>query len=65
MNHQLTQNQNNAMSDDPKDGSRNSETLGREGPKTPAEKAPQQDAQDKERIDALGGEREARERANG
>ena len=54
MNNHLTQNQKNAMSDDPKDGARNSETLGRDGPPTPLEKTPPNDAQDKDRIDALG-----------
>ena len=39
-----TQNQNNAMSDDPADGKRNSFTARPEG-KTQAEKAPQQDQQ--------------------
>ena len=39
---QLTQNQNNAMSDDPRDGSRNSDTLGRDGKKTPLEKSPEE-----------------------
>jgi hypothetical protein len=65
MNNQLTQNQKNAMSEDPGDGARNSETVGRDGPPTPVEKAPAHDAQDKDRIDALGAESEARERANG
>ena len=65
MNNQLTQNQKNAMSDDPKDGARKSETLGRDGPETPVEKAPAHDAQDRQRIEMLGTEGEARERANG
>jgi hypothetical protein len=51
---QFTQNQNNEMSDDPGDGSRNSETVGRDRAPTPAEKAPEQDAQAQEAIDAFG-----------
>jgi hypothetical protein len=51
---QLTQNQNNEMSDDPGDGSRNSDTLGRDGAATPVERAPEQDAQDQEAIEAFG-----------
>ena len=49
---QMTQNQNNQMSDDPGDGSRNSETLGRDSGRTAAEQAP--DTQDRERIEAFG-----------
>jgi hypothetical protein len=41
----MTQNQNNAMSDDPRDGSRNSNTLGRDGKKTPLEKSPEEESQ--------------------
>lgn len=52
---QLTQNQNNQMSDDPADGSRNSDRLGPDG-KTPAERAPDHDRQDKAAIDAFGEE---------
>lgn len=48
-----TQNQNNQMSDDPGDGSRNSFVLGADG-KTPVEKAP--DAQDQSAIEAFGEE---------
>jgi hypothetical protein len=51
-----TQNQNNQMSDDPKDGSRNSETLGRSGGRTPLERAPKQDEQDQSTIEAFGEE---------
>ena len=51
---QFTQNQNNEMSDDPGDGSRNSETVGRDGKPTPAEKAPEDDAQDRSAIEAFG-----------
>jgi hypothetical protein len=54
VNTQLSQNQNNQMSDDPADGSRNSETLGRDGKLTPAEKAPPHDAQDQSAIEAFG-----------
>ncbi|HET9640759.1 MAG TPA: hypothetical protein VFP12_16310 [Allosphingosinicella sp.] len=50
------QNQNNAMSDDPGDGSRNSFVTGRDGAKTAAEKAPEQDDQDESAIDAFGEE---------
>ena len=51
------QNQNNAMSDDPGDGSRNSFTTGRDGGKTAAEKAPPaQDGQDESTIEAFGRE---------
>jgi hypothetical protein len=49
----FTQNQNNAMSDDPADGSRNSFTADPEGA-TPAEKKPKQDAQDQSTIEAFG-----------
>lgn len=50
------QNQNNAMSDDPGDGSRNAFTTGRDGGKTAAEKAPEQDDQDESTIEAFGEE---------
>jgi hypothetical protein len=50
---QITTNQNNEMSDDPKDGSRDSFTLGRDG-KTPAEKKPEHDEQDQSTIEAFG-----------
>ena len=49
-------NQNNQMSDDPGDGSRNSETLGRDGGSTAAEKPPEQDRQDESTIEAFGEE---------
>ena len=48
-------NQNNQMSDDPRDGSRNSDTLGPDG-KTPVEKAPAHDRQDRQTIEAFGEE---------
>jgi len=51
---QFTQNQNNEMSDDPGDGSRNSETLGRDGKPTPVEEAPEDDAQDRSAIESFG-----------
>jgi hypothetical protein len=54
MRNQLTQNQKNLMSDDPGDGARNSETLGRDGAPTAAEKKPEQDSQDQEAIEAYG-----------
>lgn len=50
---QLTQNQNNRMSDDPRDGSRNSETLDQDTP-PPAKEPPEQDAQDQSTIEAFG-----------
>jgi hypothetical protein len=53
---QFTQNQNNAMSDDPRDGSRNSFVLGRDGPPTAAENPPEEDSQDQSRIESLGRE---------
>jgi hypothetical protein len=49
-------NQNNQMSDDPKDGSRNSDTVGRDGARTAAERAPAQDEQDESTIEAFGQE---------
>jgi hypothetical protein len=49
-------NQNNQMSDDPGDGSRNSDTLGRAGGATAAEKPPENDAQDQSTIEAFGRE---------
>ena len=51
---QFTQNQNNEMSDDLGDGSRNSLTVGRDGAPTPAEQAPGGDAQDQSTIEAFG-----------
>ena len=53
---QLTQNQNNLMSDDPKDGSRNSNIIGRDGAKTAAERSPEEEAQDQSAIEAFGEE---------
>ena len=50
----FTQNQNNAMSDDPSDGSRN--TFNPAPEPTAAEKTPKDDAQDQERIEELGRE---------
>ncbi|HYG46406.1 MAG TPA: hypothetical protein VD846_00550 [Allosphingosinicella sp.] len=49
-------NQNNQMSDDPGDGSRNSFTVGRDGGKTAAEQAPDRDEQDQSTIEAFGEE---------
>jgi hypothetical protein len=49
-------NQNNQMSDDPGDGSRRSDTLGRDGARTAAETAPAQDEQDQSTIEAFGEE---------
>ncbi len=48
-------NQNNQISDDPGDGSRKSDTLGKDGD-TPAERAPEQDQQDQSTIEAFGQE---------
>lgn len=48
-------NQNNQMSEDPKDGSRTSFTLGKDGT-TPVEKAPPDDRQDQSTIEAFGEE---------
>ena len=53
---QLDQNQNNQMSDDPADGSRNSATLGRDGKKTAVEISPEEEAQDETAIEAFGDE---------
>ncbi len=50
-----TMNQNNQMSDDPADGSRNSFVLGKDGD-TPVEKAPENDQQDQSTIEAFGQE---------
>ncbi|HZF94470.1 MAG TPA: hypothetical protein VEZ20_06300 [Allosphingosinicella sp.] len=50
---QMTQNQNNQMSDDPGDGSRDSFTLGKDG-KAPNEVSPEEKAQDKSQIEAFG-----------
>jgi hypothetical protein len=50
----LTQNQNNRMSDDPGDGSRVSETLGRDGAE-PWSKSPEEEAQDDpSQLEAFG-----------
>ena len=49
-------NQNNQMSEDPGDGSRNSDILGRDGGPTAAEKPPEHDAQDESTITAFGQE---------
>jgi hypothetical protein len=52
---QLTQNQNNQMSEDPGDGNRTSFTTGKDGT-TPVEKAPPGDRQDESTIEAFGEE---------
>lgn len=54
MNRQLTQNQKGSMSDDPKDGARNSETLGRDGAPTALERAPEEDEQSPEAFGRKG-----------
>ena len=48
-------NQNNQMSDDPKDGSRVSFVTGKDGT-TPAERPPESDSQDQSTIEAFGEE---------
>ena len=53
---QISANQNNQMSDDDAgDGNRTSFTVGKDGT-TPLEKAPEQDAQDQDTIEAFGEE---------
>lgn len=49
----LTQNQNNAMSDDPADGHRLTDKPGAIG-KRPVEKAPPTDAQNKAKVEEFG-----------
>lgn len=49
----LTQNQNNAMSDDPADGHRLTDKPGPIG-RTPVEKSPEQDAQDQAKVEEFG-----------
>ena len=44
------------MSDDPGDGSRRSNTVGRDGARTAAEKPPAEDEQDQSTIEAFGEE---------
>jgi len=52
-----TMNQNNQMSDDPRDGSRNSDTLGQASAATAMEtKKPAQDAQNKATVEEFGRE---------
>ena len=54
---QLTQNQNNQMSEDNlKDGSRNAVKPGRDGEKTAAERPPEQDEQGESAIEAFAEE---------
>lgn len=52
----FTQNQNNAMSEDPADGSRDSFVTGRDGKKTAAERSPEEEEQDQSQIEAFGEE---------
>ena len=52
-NSQNTQNQNNAMSDDPADGNRESFVTGKDG-ETPVEKAPPGDAQNQATVEDFG-----------
>jgi hypothetical protein len=49
-------NQNNQMSDDPGDGSRNSAVLGRDGKRSAAERPPKEGRQDQSAIEAFGEE---------
>ncbi len=51
---QNTENQNNEMSDDPRDGSRNSDLIGQAHKPNSVEKAPPQDRQDQSTIEAFG-----------
>jgi hypothetical protein len=55
-NQQQTQNQNNAMSEDPGDGSRNADVIAEANAPTPMEKKPPHDAQDQSTIEAFGEE---------
>ena len=49
-----TQNQNNAMSDDPRDGHRLTDKPGPIGRKTPVEKPPEQDLPDEATLEEFG-----------
>ena len=51
---QFTQNQKNEMSDDPRDGARNSDAIGRDGPATPVERSPEAEEQDQSAVEASG-----------
>jgi len=51
---QFTQNQKNEMSDDPRDGARNSDTIGRDGAPTPVERAREEEEQDQSAVEAFG-----------
>ena len=53
---QLTQNQNNLMSEDPKDGGRNSGTTGRIGQKTAVERAPEEGEHEDSNTEAFAEE---------
>jgi hypothetical protein len=53
---QNTENQNNEMSDDPRDGSRNSDLIGQAHKPNPMEKTPPNDRQDQSTIEAFGQE---------
>jgi hypothetical protein len=53
---QNTENQNNEMSDDPRDGSRNSDVIAGASAPNPMEKKPPNDAQDQSTIEAFGEE---------
>ncbi len=51
---QSTENQNNEMSDDPRDGSRNGEAVAQAHKPNPMDKQPPNDAQDQSTIEAFG-----------
>lgn len=53
---QFPQNQKNEMSEDPRDGARNSDTLGRDGAPTAKEKSPEEEEQEQSAIEAFGRE---------
>ena len=55
-NQQSTENQNNEMSDDPRDGSRNSDLIGQAHKPNPMDQAPPNDRQDQSTIEAFGEE---------
>jgi len=51
---QNTQNQKNEMSEDPRDGSRNSDVVAAASAPNPMQKTPPHDAQDQSTIEAFG-----------
>ena len=52
---QMTQNQNNQMSEDPRDGSRNRDSKAKDG-KEPTNQIPEEQAQGESQIEAFGQE---------